>query len=356
MTRRIFVRGTGQEDNIGDIVLRRAMFDRLRQAGELHIFLADASTDFIQALRLDGTETIYRDMRAWKKATLRSVFRRSTWFVDKPGEILLTEDIYKGQRSLLPILLAVRARGGRVLRLGVGQRSPDPVLTPRFRRLYRLANSVLWRDSESARAFGIGAVMPDWGFEPGTPTTEPASRDLLVASYRGDRPPLGENALAALTAFARHSELEIVVVTQVGRDDERTRELADALNASTLEWADSVSHADQESRLRDLFRRAAVVVSDRLHVLIVAATEGAIPVNLVAQPDIKVVRHFDVIGYDSFSIVTDGAETSELVSKLHAQSARRDELDVAVARARREIVSLTADALSLTPRAPARVG
>jgi len=332
------------------------MFDRLRQAGELHVFLADASDDFIEALRLDGTETIYRDMRGWKKAAFASALRGSTWFVDKPGEVLLTDDIYKGQRSLVPLLLAVRARGGRVLRLGVGQRSPNPRLTPKFRRLYRLANAVLWRDSESAHSFGIGAVMPDWGFEPETQDPATQKRDLLILSYRGDRPALGDRAVAALEAFAAARGLQIVAVTQVGRDEERTSELGARFNASTLGWDAGVSHADQEARLRALFRRAAVVASDRLHVLIVGATEGAIPVNLVEEPDVKVVRHFDVIGYHSFSIVVNDTDVPELVDRLNSQAGRGEELHAAIAQARREIERLTAGALSLDGLRAPRVG
>lgn len=356
MSRRIFVRGTGQEDNIGDVVLRRAMFDRLREAGELHIFLADSSAEFIASLELGPADVVYRDMRAWKVAALKSALRRSTWFVDKPGEILLTRDIYNGQRSLLPIVLAVRARGGRVLRLGVGQRAANAELTPKFRRLYKLSNAVLWRDSASAKAFGIGAVMPDWGFEaaPGGDITE--GRDLLLVSYRSDRETLSDTTVTALRSYAAENGLSIVAITQVGRDEPRTTELAERLGGTTLPWAEGVTHAAQEAELRALFRRAALVVSDRLHVLIVGATEGAIPVNLVEVPDIKVVRHFDAIGYENLSIVAAGMPEAEIIEGLRTQSTRSDELRSAVRAARESIATLTAKALALKPSGASHSG
>jgi hypothetical protein len=322
------------------------MFDNLRRSGALHIFLADASPDFIEALSLGASDIVYRDMREWKKAALASALRGSTWFVDKPGEVLLTEDIYKGQRSLLPIIVAVRARGGKVLRLGIGQRKANAALTPKFRRLYSLANAVAWRDPESARAFGIGQVMPDWGFEPVSGATASAPRSALVLSYRGDRPILSESTRAAIATFAAERSLEIVVVTQVARDEERTSELAALLGASTLAWEPGVTHADQEARLRELFGRAAVVASDRLHVLIVGATEGAVPINLVDQPDVKVARHFDAIGYSDLSIVATDVPSDAVVGLLAEQAARADEIRDAVTAARATIAGLVSKVLA----------
>ncbi|NQX35592.1 polysaccharide pyruvyl transferase family protein [Herbiconiux sp. VKM Ac-2851] len=351
MSRRIFVRGTGQEDNIGDVVLRRAMFDRLREAGELHIYLADSSKDFIAALKLGKNDRVYRDMKQWKVAALKSVLRRPTWFVDKPGEVLLTEDIYQGQRALLPVIIAIRARGGRVLRLGIGQRASNEELTPKFRRLYRLSNSVLWRDSASARAFGLGGVMPDWGFESAPGAGGDQERDLLLVSYRGDRPTLADETVTAIRLFADQKGLKVAVVTQVGRDDERTAELAEQLGGTALLWEAGVTHAQQEEKLRILFRRAAVVVSDRLHVLIIGATEGAVPINLTDEPDIKVGRHFDAIGYEKLSILTVGSSSAELVSRMMEQSGRGSELGRAVERARDRVRALSAEALVLRPSA-----
>jgi hypothetical protein len=198
--------------------------------------------------------------------------------------------------------------------------------------------------------------MPDWGFAPATGKPASGERNLLLVSYRGDRPPLGDTAISALQTFAADRGLAIVVVTQVGRDEDRTSELAAQLKAPTLGWPEGVSHADQERRLRALFQRAAVVASDRLHVLIVGATEGAIPVNLVEEPDVKVVRHFDVIGYHSLSIVVNDAGVEELVAGLTAQAARVTELNLAVDQARQEIARMTAEALSLTNSEAPRVG
>ncbi len=333
VSRELFVRGTGQEDNIGDVVLRREMFDRLRPAGRLHLHLGEASPAFIEALALAASDVVYSDLGEWKRAALKSAARRRAWFVDKPGEIMVTRDVYRGQRTLLPLILAVRAGGGRVLRLGIGQRADNPAVVGAFRRLYRLSSLVAWRDPESAAAFGLGEVMPDWGFAPVASRPAEGSRSTLVLSYRGDRPALGASTLEGIRRFAVRQGLRTVVVTQVGRDETRTRELAEALGGEAVGWPESVSHAVQEERLREVYRRASVVLSDRLHVLIVAATEGALPINLVDQPDLKVARHFEAIGYRGLTVPGAGFAAEEVADVLSEQLPRRDELAAALDRA-----------------------
>ncbi|WP_148059966.1 polysaccharide pyruvyl transferase family protein [Rathayibacter sp. PhB152] len=345
MTRSVFVRGTGQEDNIGDVVLRRELFDRLRAVGALHLFLGDASKNFIEALALESGDVVYSDMKTWKRAAIASAVRGSTWFVDKPGEVLVTRDIYLGQRSLLPLIAAVRVTGGRVLRLGIGQRVANPAVVPMFRRLYRLSNLVAWRDPESAAAFGIGEVMPDWGFAAVGSDRSQADRGSIVLSYRSDRTILAAPTLEGIRRFAERAQLSVIVCTQVGRDNERTRELAKTLGSAALLWDDGVPHAEQEERLREVYRSAALVVSDRLHVLIVGATEGAVPVNLVDEKDPKVARHFDAIEYRGVTVLSEDLSADAVADALARQLLRRAELDRALEVADEAIERITRRAL-----------
>lgn len=346
--RRIYVRGTGQEDNIGDVILRRAFFDELSRAGQLHILLGEASADFIDSLRLRASDVVYRDADTWRRSAYRSVLRGRTWWVDKPGELLLQEDIYKGQRRLLPLILAIRVRGGRALRLGVGQRKPNSAVIGRFRRLYRLSSMVAWRDVASREHFGFGEVMPDWGFLPGSPD-DANRRHRLVVSYRGDRQPLSEETAAAIRAFAERNGLTVTVITQVARDSERSKQLHRDLGGDLLDWEVVADHAAQEDRLREIYLETAVALSDRLHVLIVAATEGAVPVNLVAEPDAKVGRHFDAIGYTAMTVASGGMATEQLIDALERQAARSAEITERVDAARRRIREITHRALATRP-------
>ncbi len=344
--RRIYVRGTGQEDNIGDVILRRAFFDELSRAGELHILLGEASADFLSALDLRDSDVVYRDVDDWRRSAYRSVLRRDTWWVDKPGELLLEEDIYKGQRRLVPLILAVRARGGRALRLGIGQRKPNPAVIERFRRLYRLSSMVAWRDVDSREHFGLGEVMPDWGFLPGADSGS-ESRRRLVVSYRGDREPLSAETITAIREFASQESLTVTVITQVARDSARSKELHAQLGGDLVDWEVVAGHRAQEDRLRDIYLETAVALSDRLHVLIVAAAEGAVPVNLIAEPDTKVGRHFDAIGYHGMTVASADRTSKEILRDLAAQAARTDEVIARVSAARARIRDVARRALAI---------
>lgn len=304
----IFVLGSGQEDNIGDVVLRRTMFDQLRTRGPLHVFLGAASEEFVTALELSDSDVVYHDKGAWRSALWASIRRgRGTWFVDKPGELILGRRYLLAQLRMVPAAIAIRLQRGRVLRLGLGQRSPEPRLTPIYRALFRLSNVVAWRDADTYATFRLGEVMPDWGFaERGS--TEVDGRDLLVLSYRSDKPAFTPALVTALGDAARARGLQIAVVTQVGRDSPRSRELAEALDAELIDWPDGRSHGEQERLLRDVYRRSAIVLSDRLHVLIVAMTEGAVPLALSLGPNYKIGRHFDAIGYSDVSVPVSDAD------------------------------------------------
>ncbi|WP_431796616.1 hypothetical protein [Microbacterium enclense] len=332
----IFVLGTGQEDNIGDVVLRRTLFDQLRSRGTLHVFLGPASAEFVTALALGEADVVYADKGAWRSALWTSLRRGGgTWFVDKPGELILGRRYLLAQLRMVPASIAIRLRRGKVLRLGLGQRRPEPRYTPVYRALFRLSNVVAWRDADTYATFRQGDVMPDWGFaERGS--TETDGRDLLVLSYRSDKPALTPALISALGDAARARGLGIAVVTQVGRDSSRSRELAKALDAELIDWPEGRSHGEQERLLREVYRRAAIVLSDRLHVLIVAMTEGAVPLALSLGPNYKIGRHFDAIGFADVSVPVADADADTVDDVIAAALGRAPEarrlLDAAVRR------------------------
>jgi beta-1,4-mannosyltransferase len=99
----------------------------------------------------------------------------------------------------------------------------------------------------------------------------------------------------AVEGCAARLDAEIVVVTQVARDVERCQELAERWGARHVAWV-SDDHLQQELAVRAVYRRALAVISDRLHVLILGATEGAVPLGWCEHATTKIDRHFDVVG------------------------------------------------------------
>jgi hypothetical protein len=330
----VFVWCTGQDDNIGDVVLRRRLLDEVRPFGTLHLFLADASAEFVQALALAPTDMVYHDHEAWKDALASAAKRGPVLSIGKPGELQI--DRVALRRALRRLFLHRRVvrGGGLVLQLGIGARAQPRSWMSLFRLSFRYHQKVLWRDPQSQAHFGLGAVMPDWGFadlgpqRPEAPANHDCVRDLVAISMRGDRPLPGRAWLEGVRAFCQESGLKPVVVTQVRRDGERSRVLAYELDSYLVDWNDQ-THVAQEVRLRDIYARSALAVSDRLHVLIVAFTEGAVPLCMVDRPEHKIGRHFDAIDYRGSSVDVAGQGAAEIARHLHAANARAGEVQAA---------------------------
>ena len=325
---RIFVLCSGQDDNIGDVVLRRKMLSTLREHGQLHIYLGSPSSGFLSSLLLDDRDITYSSMKNWRAEAYKSLRHSAIWFVDKPGELQMSDRALLAQIRLLPLAIATRLRGGKVLRLGIGQRSAAPLRALVVRCVFAVSNLIRWRDSRSKEAFGLGQIMPDWGLGdtgPGERPSEEPGRRRLVLSYRADRPKLSETTIAAIRTFATELGLQTTVVCQVRRDEERSTWLANELSADVFTWPSERSHFEQEVILRTLYRESAMVLSDRLHVLIVAMTEGAVPACITDYEETKISRHFEAIGY--LDLVSDvrGQTGGAIIDELRTQVSRSAE-------------------------------
>lgn len=324
----IFVPMIGQYENIGDIILRRPLLDWLRPFGTLHVFVGGAPGGYEAGLGLRSGDRVYRSFVAWYFAGLREAVLGSAHYVFKPGEIQLTLKGLKEHLSVLPMIAGIRARGGKVIRLGSGARNfsalPRLLMMPSI----QLSNLVMWRDARTARYMGVGEVMPDLAFCEGDSENmhlPSKDRDVLVVSMRGDRDQKSATWEGAVRAYASARGLKIWVVTQVERDSALSKSLAAKLGAELLDW-DGSAHERQEDKLRALYRKSHGVISDRLHVLISAYSHGAVPIGLLAYSSDKIQRHFDVLGVKNIAIHVAGLGEGEVLESMEALALRRDEI------------------------------
>ena len=346
---KVFAIGRGQYENIGDIVLRRQLLDWVRPEGGLHVYLGEAPDGYEQGLRLRPEDVVYRSLKTWYAAAMRAALAGEGSYVFKPGEIQLTLVGMKEHLSMLPLLLAIRARGGRAVRVGAGSRNFAPVPRTLMGPSIALSDLTLWRDDRTAHYMGSGGVMPDLAFGEGADdgavrrfSGDGSMRDKLVVSMRADEDvhpcPYPTDAwIEGVRAYAAAQGLEIWAVTQVQVDDERTRRLAADLGGRALTWAEVSGHDEQEARLRALYRSTAIALSDRLHVIIAAFTEGAVPVGSMVDGTDKVDRHFRTIGIDGVALTTRGMSAADLVGALERLAARRPELFERLLDARRRL-------------------
>lgn len=346
--REIFVPARGQYENIGDILLRRQLLDWLRESGPLQVYTGYSKDGYDDGLRLHPEDVRYRSFVKWYLAALRSAARGRASYVFKPGEIQLTLIGMKEHISMLPVVALVRARGGAVARVGVGSRGFARVPRALIRPSIALSNLSLWRDASTTGYLGAGETMPDLGFGegevPASATDATARRDVLVVSLRSDldyRADPPEEWLRGVREFARRQGLGIWTATQVHVDDERSIRLAKALGGQALGW-DGGAHGEQEARLRELYQRAAVVVSDRLHVLIAALTEGAVPAGLLLDSSDKIERHFAAAGIHDVSVPSAAMTEAEIIEWLERTASRRPELLDRLAEARTQLADAKA--------------
>jgi exopolysaccharide biosynthesis predicted pyruvyltransferase EpsI len=129
---------------------------------------------------------------------------------------------------------------------------------------------------------------------------------------------------------------------QVREDEDRAGELAVMLGGQFDPWGmrDAVA---QEALVRERYDRARLVISDRLHVLILAALSGAVPVELVPAPTRKIADSFATIGLAGVSADAASLSTDQITAFLAAQLERADEVRQRVSAADARLAETEAD-------------
>lgn len=363
--RDVFAVARGQYENVGDVLLRRPLLRWARESGgRLHVYVGHSPDGYDEGLALDPQDVVYRSFARWYVALLRSALAGRASSLFKPGEIQLTLVGTKEHLVMLPAVALVRARGGAVLRVGAGARGFAPLPRALVRPSILLTTYTRWRDERTAAYLGGGPAMPDLGYAEGADDAtlraardDDASRDVLVVSFRSDsevapRPYPTPAVLDAVRRYAAEQGLQTWVVTQVSVDDERSHRLAADLGAQVLGWPEPTGHDQQEERLRALYRRTRVVLSDRLHVVIAALTEGAAPVSLQLDASDKAARHLSTIGIHDVTVDATGLDADTVLARVRAAAARRTEAIDALLAARGRLAAVRSDVVRLLGGAP----
>ncbi|QEO13670.1 polysaccharide pyruvyl transferase family protein [Agromyces intestinalis] len=298
----VFVKVDGQNDNLGDSVLRRGLLRAVRGDGtaKLHVYVGKNDDDYLSSVGVRATDILYRSPQDWWRAGFGCLGRERTIFVPSAGEMPFDGPRYlSGFRLFVGSRLA-RHRSGGALHVGAGLRYRDTAVPPFERYARRSFEVVGWRDADTAAAFGRGEVIPDWAFAEGRVpgrAGQNVERSLLAVSMRGDRPRVSDEWIDLFTDLARSRGLDLAVVTQVRRDTPAAEDLARRLGAVEVILWEGESHVDWERRVRDVYGRSAIVAGDRAHGLIIAATEGAVPLAAGASTS-KMERVLAPAGFD----------------------------------------------------------
>ncbi|MCC4248607.1 MULTISPECIES: hypothetical protein [Microbacterium] len=335
-----FIAAHGQADNLGDSVLRRAMLDAfLDPQLERHILVGPGVSDYAAGLGLRGADHVYTSRSAWQRAAVRAGLTAPIAFVTNAGEVQLNGRRTKIAFADIPTALLVRARGGVPVQTGMAFRVPHGSFPWQIAIVSRLSKVATWRDLPSRDYAGTGEVTPDWAFALKA-SGKAAERDLLVVTMRGDRPEPTPAFLEAISLLSSRRGLRPVVINQVVRDRERSQMIADAVGAEFLSPWSGGPHNEFERVVRDIYARTEVVVSDRLHALVIGLTEGAAPVGATSGPSEKLDRTFAAAGIDDVSFDFRKLDADAIVDRANVIADRRDALTGAAATARDRLEEL----------------
>jgi polysaccharide pyruvyl transferase WcaK-like protein len=328
--RDVFVILTGVSGNLGDAVIRRRVLEWCRPVGRIHAYVGRTTPGWIEQLGFRDGETVYAggERKLWLRRLLLGRGKRT--FVFDPGEVPLGREHLKSEILFLLIVALVRLRGGRVIRPPRAVGDYDRLTAGFYKASARLSNVVLWRDGPSLERMGVGELSPDTAFAEPPIAGEPhGQRRNILVTMRGKRPLPSDAWFEGIASFARESDLRVIAMSQVDEDEKRTEEIAARLGAEIAEYRPWGERTDleQEIAVRAAYESCALVVSDRLHVLILAAKAGAVPVEIAPSPAAKIRTHFATIGYDrvtSDSVTMSAGEVHDVLARQVLRSAEVD--------------------------------
>lgn len=309
----VFVQPSGQDDNLGDSVLRAALLRALRTPrSHLHLYLPNQTSDYLAGLSLSERDVVYSSRSRWLESA-RSSSRPI--YAYNAGEISGASDGRHPGRAREAEVRSVVGRGGVSIASGMGFKHPDAREGVRIGRSLRGAAVVSWRDQVSHSVSGIGEVVPDWAFARGTDPDgwiPRAQRTCLAVTLRFDRPWPDDDWIRAVRNLASRLSSSVVTLAQVARDAPRAVHLAEALGGQYA-MAPSTRHDLLDAHVRSVYARSIAVLSDRAHALIIGATEGAQPLGSAGAPQ-KITRMMDAASLGS--LVGSHAQFSQRVSLL----------------------------------------
>jgi|SRR5690554_169079 len=318
---KIFIPVVGQLINIGDTLHRKVLISWLRgKSTELHIYVGNAPKSFIDALDLKEEDVVYSSISKWLFAVIFKDFLKEKLFIFNPGEITFSNSRLVKELVLFPFYSYIRLTGGKILRIGVAAQSDIKIKYKWiWDKLIGFSNQIYWRTHKSSEIFKKGVVIPDLAFYKIDQNIDYEKKYTLVISMRGDRKLPSQKWFEAIKEFQKANNLEIVVVSQVKIDNQRSKEIAAKLGGDCYIWENQYDHNQQEMIVNEIYRKSKIAVSDRLHVLIAAYTKGVIPTDISVVESNKVQDHFDVLPLKDVSVFESQLSKNEIINFLQTK-------------------------------------
>ncbi|MFA4995212.1 MAG: polysaccharide pyruvyl transferase family protein [Bdellovibrionales bacterium] len=278
-----------QFDNLGDALINREMIKLMSRhatvtAGILRVpasFKSMIGNEFLNTVRLDRTsdrslfllKVLLKTLKGEKCFVFLSP---GGWIGELDGRLNLRSWLHTGLYYLL------KAGGVKICQLGVSYENPGPKLS----RLLRARSGAMYRhyvrDTLSQKVMSqlfvrIDGICPDlafYAFDGDVPKNNPKA---ITFSFRSDQYP-GQlddiKAFIALILKECGDAMLVYFVTQVKKDNDTNFHLARWLSERHGIKAEVCDGSLNITATEELYRRSTIVVSNRLHALLLAGSVG----------------------------------------------------------------------------------
>lgn len=203
---------------------------------------------------------------------------------------------------MLVNIVLIRSTGGVVQTAGRALRGNGRIAAVLERKLISLSKLYIVRDSVSGTVVGSNlSSAPDLAFGREV-VSRTEKRPLIACSFRSDTP-VNTETFGRLVRKLSSSGFEVVLVSQVKRDDVQHEILAKEFDLRAFLW-ESKTHSDQQEIVDSTYAASHAVVSNRLHGLIFGITSGAMPIEYRIGSSDK-IRSTLAPWFTSFPVIED---------------------------------------------------
>lgn len=284
-----------QEDNLGDIEIREKLFHSVASTGiDILGFRGTSSDSYVEAFAGAPNCRWFKSALSLQGALFTRFLKgdRLHFFI-APGPARFSSKPKAIAKSLVNFtnMALARLSGGTVHVVGRAYRGTGLTRYIEMGCL-SLATTATVRDELSKKNVGGRAdALPDLAFY-GEPFFE-GGRTHLAICVR-EESDLNETVFENLISAARSIGLTPVFVVQVKRDNSWMKRMAALYGTELVDW-DEASHQQQRSNIEAVYRRSRVVVSNRLHGLIMGSMAGAQPLPLISKGNTKLLPTLQLV-------------------------------------------------------------
>jgi len=326
-----FISVRTQYENLGDALINRELIGLLSAQGKLVVDVSGVPVWFVDMLALPADAVRVRgQLRLLGHMVLRRLAGHRVYHFFIPGGMrgeYSRHQFFRKCVSLLPYY-ALSLLGARFCQVGLSFESLGPRHTAYLRLRNRVMHAFHVRDrgsSELLTSLGVAhcGLLPDLAFN----TFESGRREIRPTaaacfSFRTDQhleqlEDCYEAMQRAIRALPKQTRYFLVV--QVERD----RAGMETIRARLRDELGIEARIHQETRdierLRDFYRGMDVVISNRLHVLLLGAGVGARSIAYVDEANQKISGMFETIGRADLVLRRDDSGDSKVSLALVAE-------------------------------------